>query len=119
MSRALLNSRHIFIHDDLQNSFLSVLRIVERVRRVRHPNYISRDHYCEISHYLLAAEEAEGVDDDEARGSGATEPKRTDGDGAAFALADAAEEDEDDEDSADAMLSPRGSSRNEQPSESR
>ena len=121
MYRALLHSRRIFIHDDLQYSSLSVLRFVESARHVRHPNSVSRDLCSEMSHYLLAAEEAEGVDDDEARGSGATEPKRTDGDGAAFAVADAAEdeEDEDDDDSADDMLSPRGSSRNEQPSESR
>ncbi len=70
-----------------------------------------------MSHYLLEAAAAEGVvDDDEARGSGATEPKRTDGDGAAFAPKDA---EEDDDDSVDEMLRPRGSSRNEQPSESR
>lgn len=81
-----------------------------------------------------AAAAAEGVDDEDededdgARGSGATEPKRTDGDGAALACADACDDDEDevdddevddDDESMAETLRPRGSSRNEQPSESR
>ncbi len=66
---------------------------------------------------------AEGVDEDGARGSGATEPKRTDGDGAALACADPCDDDDgaddDDEESMAETLMPRGSSRSEQPSESR
>jgi hypothetical protein len=67
---------------------------------------------------------ADGVEEDGARGSGATEPKRTDGDGAALACADACVADDEaevdaDDDSMAETLKPRGSSRSEQPSESR